>query len=130
MRAHINVSSRQVVHRLTKIRNNQTSFMRILVHIMHKIFMTGALSPQHLIYLMVPSLTGAPINNPIHPEAVSTHKQEQYAQECWIKIGPETFLGQLVTPLDLHKIYMRITRQKLKEYWKTVPLLRSPPSAS
>ena len=46
---------------------------------------------------MVPSFTGAPGNNQKHTEAVPIQKQEKITQACYIKIGLETSLDQLVT---------------------------------
>ena len=85
--SHINVSSKKVMHKRTKIRNNLTSSTHIFINITKEIYLTGALSPQHLTSSMVPSLTGFPVNNPRHLEAVPIQKQEQFTQEYYIKIG-------------------------------------------
>ena len=67
-RSHINVSSKQVVHKSTKIRNTTSYSTYIVIQITLEIFLTGSLSPQHLTSSMLPSLTGAPRNNLRHIE--------------------------------------------------------------
>ena len=87
MRYQINVSSNQLVQRLTKIRNTPTSTIHILMQIMIEIFLTGNLSPQNITSSMVTSFTDTPRNNLRHLEKVPMHKQEQCTQACYIKIG-------------------------------------------
>ena len=65
MRAHINVSSKHVVW--IKIRNTPTFFVHFVMQVMHKIFMTGDLSPQQITYSIVSSLNDVPRNNMKHP---------------------------------------------------------------
>ena len=54
MKAHINVSSKQVIQKSTKIRNNPTSSIHIVIQIMKEIYLTDALSNQQLTSSMVP----------------------------------------------------------------------------
>ena len=82
MRVHRNVSSKQVVQRLTKIRNTPNFFTHIVTQIMHKIFLIGALSPQHITSSTALLLTGSKRNNLKHSEAFSMHKREQCTQLC------------------------------------------------
>ena len=81
MRAHINVSSKQIMHRLTKISNTQTAFTHIVMHIILEIFLTEDLSPQHINYSTVTPLTGVSGNNPRHTESGTMQKQDQCTQE-------------------------------------------------
>ena len=69
MRSHINVSSNQVVQISTKTRNTPILFTHNVMHIMHEIFLTGALSHQQFTSSMVPSLNVVPGKNLKHPEA-------------------------------------------------------------
>ena len=130
MKAHINVSSNQVMQKSTKISNTPTSSIHILMQIMQEIFQTGVLSHQQITSSMVPYLTGATRNNPIYIEAVPTKKQEQCTHACQIKIGPETYIYKLINPQDLHPRYTRITRQQLRDSWKKGSLPRPGLSAS
>ena len=74
------------------------------MHIMHKIFLTGALSPQKITSSMVLSLTGVTRNNPKHPKAALMHKQEQYKQVCYIKTGLEISIDHLITRRNFIKV--------------------------
>ena len=76
----INVSSQHGMHKSTKIRNDPTSYIHILVHIMLEVYLTDALSHQHIASSMVILLTGVPRNNLRPLEAVPTQKQEQSTQ--------------------------------------------------
>ena len=105
----MNVSSKQVVQILTKIWNATTSFTHIVIHIMHKIFLTGDLSPQQLISSMAPSLTCVKRKNRDIQKQFQ-HRDKINVNRHVIKIVPENFLNQLITPSDLHQSYMRITR--------------------
>ena len=98
MKARINVSSKQFMHKSTKIRNTPTSSTHIVMKIMQDIFMEVTMSPQHLSYSMLPSFNGEPRNNMRYIEAVTMKKQQQCTQYYCIKIGSETYIDQLVTP--------------------------------
>ena len=80
MRYHINVSSKQLVQVTTKIMNTPTLFINTVTCIMHKIFLKGALSPQHFNSSMVLELNSAPGNYLKHSEAVTIRKPEQCTQ--------------------------------------------------
>ena len=87
IKSHINVSSNQAMKKSTKIRNNPTSCIHILMQIMLEIFLTDPLSHQQPTSSMGPSFIGAPRNNLIYLEAFLMKKQEQCTQEYHIKIG-------------------------------------------
>ena len=65
---------------IKKIRNNPTSFTRVVIQIMRKIFLTGVMSPQQLTSSVVLLFVGEPRNNPRHTESFPMQKQEQFTQ--------------------------------------------------
>ena len=82
MRAHINVSSMQVVQSSTKLRNCPNFFTHDTMHIIQAIFMIGDPSSQYSTSSMVSLSTDLPGNNTRHPESVPMIKQEQFTQVC------------------------------------------------
>ena len=93
------------MHKSTKISNTPTPPIHIVMQIIPDIYLTDAQSHKQLISSMLPSLHFVPIKNMRPLESVPTRKQEQFTQECYIKIGPETSLDQLINPEDLHQKY-------------------------
>ena len=87
MRSQINVYSKKVVHRLTKISNTPTFLTHILIQIMYEIFLRGALPPQEFTYYMLTSFTGDTRNNMKLTEVFPMQKQRQFIQACEKKTG-------------------------------------------
>ena len=82
MKSHTNVSSKQGIHKSTKVRNTPTSSIHIVMQIMSEIYLTDALSHKQFISSMLTSYTGVTRNNLRPLEAVPMQKQEQFTQEC------------------------------------------------
>ena len=79
---HINASSRKVLQRSTKLRNNPTFFTYNEKRIMRERYLTGAPSHQHLTSSMIPPSTGVPGKIPRHTKVFPIQKQEKCTQVC------------------------------------------------
>ena len=126
-KAPTNITLNQDMHKSAKISNTLTSFTHIVMQIMPEIYLIEF----QFISSMVPSYNGVPRNSLKPQESVQMQKQEQCTKECYIKIGPETSLYQLVTPYIVPSSnYMRKTKQQLKEYWQIESLPKTDLSTS
>ena len=65
---------RQILQK-NKIRNTPTYFTHNAEYIMQEIYLKVITLPQQISASMEQSYTGVPVNSPIHPKAVSIHKQ-------------------------------------------------------
>ena len=110
MKAHINISSKQAMQKSTKIRNNPTSSMHIVMHIMQDIYLKYSLSHQQITYSMLPSLTGVTRKNSRHLESVPMQKQEQFT------LGVPTKIWVI--------FYTRVVPMKTNEFYSTFNSMR------
>ena len=81
MKSPTHVSSKQGMHKSTKISNTPTSSIHIVMQIISDIYLKGTKLHQQFISSMVTSYTGVPRNNLIPLETFPIHKQQQFTQE-------------------------------------------------